>query len=251
VNRAAERLEKIEQEAARVEFLLSCRDARALGDAYVTVTLVKASGEDLGAVERIAGMYRGFARRRGLDVAVLDDRRGGDPFADTVTLAIEGAGAYGLLEGEAGLHQVSRTDRTKDKPRRKTDVVRVEVLPAGGEAEPPPKKELKVQVSALKGVAGRLGVRPRTAVTVLHLPTMTSALAWTDAEPERAAERLLPLLAARRLRAEEGADAAEENAVVRQYTLGPAPKVRDHRSGRSTPRLDRVLEGDLDLFVTP
>jgi peptide chain release factor 2 len=249
VKRAAERLVKIEEEAARVDFLLSCRDARDLGDAIVAVTLVKSSGEGLDGVERIARMYAGLARRRGLDVTVLDDRRGGEPFEDTVALEIDGAGAYGLLAGEAGLHHVMRTVATKKKPVRETDVVRVEVLAASSEQPDPPKKELKVEVTALRGEAGRVGPKPRTEVRLLHVPTMTSVHAWTDADADSAAERVLPLLVARRRQAEESREAAGENPVIRQYTLGPAPKVKDRRTGRSTPRLERVLEGDLDLFL--
>jgi hypothetical protein len=37
--------------------------------------------------------------------------------------------------------------------------------------------------------------------------------------------------------------------VVRRYTLGPAPRVRDLRSGRTTGRLDQVFEGHLDVFL--
>jgi hypothetical protein len=36
---------------------------------------------------------------------------------------------------------------------------------------------------------------------------------------------------------------------VRRYTFGPAPMVRDRRTGRSTGRLDRVLAGELELVV--
>jgi hypothetical protein len=34
------------------------------------------------------------------------------------------------------------------------------------------------------------------------------------------------------------------------YTLGPSPLVRDTRSGKSTGRLDLVLDSHLDLFLT-
>jgi hypothetical protein len=36
---------------------------------------------------------------------------------------------------------------------------------------------------------------------------------------------------------------------VRRYRFGANPGVRDRRSGRSTPRLGRVLEGELDSFL--
>jgi hypothetical protein len=38
--------------------------------------------------------------------------------------------------------------------------------------------------------------------------------------------------------------------VVRRYTLSPAPLVRDTLTGKSTGRLDEVLDGHLDQFFT-
>ena len=39
--------------------------------------------------------------------------------------------------------------------------------------------------------------------------------------------------------------------VVRRYTLGPTTLVRDLRSGRTTGRLDQVLDGQLEMFLRP
>src|SRR5205823_1317316 len=104
--RVDERLDAVEGEARHVAFLVGCRDARALGDALVTLRRVAAHGAPLDAVALLARMYVALARRRGLEPDVLDDRRGGDPDEDTVTLLVGGAGAFALLAGEAGLHLV-------------------------------------------------------------------------------------------------------------------------------------------------
>ena len=77
-------------------------------------------------------MYVNLAQRRGLEVQVLDDRQGGTPPEDTLTLLVSGAGAFALLAGETGLHQVSRGRGKGREGRPKPpdrDVVRVEVLP--------------------------------------------------------------------------------------------------------------------------
>src|SRR5262249_45105773 len=130
---ADDRLRALECEAERLGFLVACRDARSLGDAYVVLTLVSTEGVGLDAVARLARMYAGLARLRGLEVEVLDDRQGGNPHEDAITLLVTGAGAYALLEGEAGPHQVSQGKTTGEgaghrKPPDR-DVVQVEVLP--------------------------------------------------------------------------------------------------------------------------
>jgi hypothetical protein len=92
--------------------------------------------------------------------------------------------------------------------------------------------------------------RPRLEVLLRHEPSLLTVRAWTDRNRTEAVESLRPLLRARVAAAEAGA-AEGRPPVVRRYALGPAPLVRDARSGRSTGRLEQVLAGDLDLFLAP
>lgn len=249
-----ERLDGLESRARHIAFLVSCRDARELGDAFLSLTLVASRGAGLDAVGKLAEMYSGLARRRGLDVQILDDRRGGTPPEDALTLLLGGAGAYALLAGEAGLHQVSR-GRTKSRSGRQRapdrDVVRVDVvpLPAG---DPLGRDEVRVEVQALDGAPGRLLKKPRFEVSLLHVPSLTGVRAWTDGTKAQAVERLRPLLAARVEAARStSADPASSPSFIRRYILGPSPLVRDLRTHKSTGRLDRVLRGHLDPFLVP
>jgi hypothetical protein len=96
-------------------------------------------------------------------------------------------------------------------------------------------------------VKGRRIARPSLEVSILHKPTMSSLLAWTDRPRARAVEALLTFHGAR-LQAAGGAGGdALAARPVRRYALGPSPGVKDRRSGRSTGNLKRVLAGDLDL----
>src|SRR5262249_33442131 len=146
------------------------------------LTLVKSQGAGLDAVKRLAEMYVGFARRRSLEHEVLDDRLGGSPAEDVVSLAVSGAGAHALLAGEAGLHKVlpgGRDARGRGK-RDDRDVVRVDVLPAPAADKPFAAGEVRVETRALRGVKGRLLAKPKLEITLLHVPSMTSVHAWTD-----------------------------------------------------------------------
>ncbi|MBI3847205.1 MAG: AAA family ATPase [Planctomycetes bacterium] len=249
-----ERFEALECEAKRVAFLVDCRDVRDLGDAMVTLTLVKSQGSGLDAVKRLAEMYVGFAKRRGLEVEVLDDRSGGEPHEDKITMLVSGAGAHALYAGEAGLHRVLRSGRdTRAKGGRRDDrdVVRVDVLPAPWEDVTFAAGEVRVESHALRGGRGRLLAKPKLEVTLLHVPSMTAVHAWTDGTRNEAMRRLEGLLRARIDAAKSQSVETSSPQLVRRYVLGPSPLVRDTRTGRSTGRLDRVLAGDLDLFVLP
>ena len=254
--RLEERLEGLEGRAGHVGFLVSCRDPRDLGDALVVLTRVGApagiagaSGSaDLGGVARLGRMYKLLAERLDLEVEVLDDHCADDPPEDTVTLLVTGAGAYALLAGERGLHYLlegrAEGDGRKGSQR---EVVRVEVLAAALAGAAYGRDEMWAEVRPLEGVQGRLIPRPRFEIHLSHRPTLTTLRAWTDRPKAEAVERLGPLL---RARVEAAGQETAGNRVVRRYTLGPQPLVRDTRSGRSTGRLDLVLDGHLDAFLT-
>jgi hypothetical protein len=113
--------------------------------------------------------------------------------------------------------------------------------------------EVRAETRALgPAVQGRLIGRLRYEVQLLHLPSMVSVRAWTDGSRTEALERVELLLRARVAASQAGvAEGGGRTPVVRRYALGPAPLVRDVRTGRSTGRLDQVFEGHLDIFLTP
>src|SRR5262249_31792631 len=90
-------LDAHEGQLQHLAFLIGCRDSQALGDALVTLRLATRQGGGLDGVALLAQMYRRLAHRRGLEVTVFDDRVGGDPPEDTITLLIYGPGAFALL----------------------------------------------------------------------------------------------------------------------------------------------------------
>ncbi|MCI0455352.1 MAG: AAA family ATPase, partial [Gemmataceae bacterium] len=222
--RVDEHLDGLEGEARHVEFLVGCRDARALGDAYVTLHRVASHGAALEAVPLLARMYVGLAKRRGLEADALDDRQGGDPAEDTVTLLVSGAGAYALLAGESGLHQVSRGRREVRSGRRRPvdrEVVRVEVLPVPVGETDFGHDEVRVEVRSLGAARGRLLARVKHDVLLFHVESLTSVRAWMDGSKAEALQRLRPYL---RARVEASRTSGSETArppLVRRYTLGP------------------------------
>ncbi|MFN9786032.1 MAG: hypothetical protein ACK57N_05590, partial [Planctomycetia bacterium] len=93
---------------------------------------------------------------------------------------------------------------------------------------------------------GRLDHQPRLLVSLLHRQSLVRVDGRGAGAQEEQVERLLPLLAARI--AAKGVR-EQGNAIVRRYRFGPAPLVKDRRSGLSSPRLSRVLEGHIDAFL--
>lgn len=247
LTRVDNQLDALDSRLHHLDFLIRCRDSQALGDAIVTLRLATRQGEGLGGVALLAKMYIQLAHRRGLEVTVLDDRLGGDPPEDTITLLAYGAGAFALYANEAGVHQVSKGRKQGSDGRPDRDVVRVEVL-ATPVTEPTfLPGDLDIVVRPLAHMRGRLLSHLNHDVRIFHTKSLVSVRGWCEGSKAEALDRMKMLLSAR-LQAKA---ARERPPTVRRYRLGPTTLVRDQRTGRSTGRLDQVLEGHLDMFLRP
>ncbi|MEM9381103.1 MAG: AAA family ATPase [Planctomycetota bacterium] len=236
--RAARFVQRHAHDLRRLDRLLAADD---LGDAYLRLTAVRATESELDGVERLARMYTAWARRRGMEATVLDDRRARHDSEDSIALSIEGPGAHALLASEAGLHKLRRE---LGDGRRTSDLVRVEVLAAARDDGAEIAAAVQVETRPLRDAAGRLASTLRSEVHLLHRPTMTSLRAWSPLPEADAVTALTGLLAAA-LRS----PSAPHADVVRTYGFGPSSVIRDRRSGRSTGRVDRVLGGELHLVA--
>jgi ATP-dependent Clp protease ATP-binding subunit ClpC len=245
-------LDAHEGQLQHLGFLVQCSDSRALGDAIVSLRLATKQGSGLGGVELLAKMYQNLAYRRGLEVTVLDDCLGGDPPEDTITLLIYGPGAFALLTNEAGVHQFSKGRKQADGGKLERDVVRVEVFPAPTTEPSFAPAELDVVVRPLAGTRGRLLTHLNHEIRLFHTKSMISVRGWCEGTKAEALGRMKMMLSARlAAHAQSASESVGGGAVVRRYRLGPSTLVRDQRTGRSTGRLDQVLEGHLDMFLLP
>lgn len=246
--RIDEHLPTLEGKASHLGFLVACRNPRDLGDAFVTLSLVKSQGKALDGVATLARMYHNLGRRHMLEVEVLDDHCVDQPREDVIALQVSGAGAFSLLAGEAGLHTVSRGKGKNHEGDR--EIIRIEVLPVPTDDEADGEK-IVAETKALTGVSSRLLPRVRLEVRLRHEPSLRSLRAWSDRAKADAVARLKPLLRARVAAAQADEAVTGKPPVVRRYSLGPAPLVRDVRSGKKTGRLEQVLDGHLEIFLTP
>src|SRR5262249_32078717 len=159
---------------------------------------------------------------------------------------------FALLSGEAGLHRLTRGEGRRASPPRGQGGG------GGGGLPGPPGDEAggRGGGGAAPGAAGRGGGRrrpgggPPGAGGAAEAPAWGGLRAGSDRPGAEAVSRLRPLLRARL--AVEGGPAPEGRPpVVRRYCLGPAPLVRDVRSGKSSGRVEQVFDGELDRFLMP
>jgi peptide chain release factor 2 len=218
-------------------------------------------------------MYFKFCAKRGWKTKVIDESRadfqsrtGRRPVKD-ITFEINGKYAYGYLKKEAGVHRLVRISPFSPEKKRHTSFALVEVLPdmpfdaaQSKQDIEIPEKDLKTEFSRSSGPGGQNVNKVETAVRIVHLPTGLAAASQVERSQSQNRERAMNLLKAKLLKLMEQNEVKELDKLkvkvkpewgsqIRSYVLQPYQLVKDHRSGVETTQVDKVLAGDLDLFV--
>ncbi len=234
-------------------------------------------------VRMLFEMYLNFCERRRWKTKIINEstgdfqsKTGRRPIKD-ITFEIEGSYAYGYLKGEAGVHRLVRISPFSPEKKRHTSFALVEVLPdLSLEAVPAsadasagrqdkqnleiPEKDLKIEFFRSSGPGGQNVNKVETAVRIIHLPTGLSAASQVERSQAQNRERAMNLLKAKIIKLMEANQIKELDKLrvkakpewgsqIRSYVLHPYKLVRDHRTGVETSNVDKVLEGELDLFV--
>jgi len=245
VQQATERLDELAREIEFTTYAVHCPGARERGDAYLFLRRV---GEEQGFPEdflaHMARMYRAYLRGKGLQVAIVYEAVSGRGRVRELAIRVEGMCAYGLLEGEDGLHQwVFRDPGARHK--RQFAFCRVEVLPP---AERDLRmNELNVERRKVRDGEGVLLKKHNLHLVMTHVESQLAIDGTVDGHPQ-AEEGAIEFLAAR----VTAPRAEEERGVIRRYVVSNSnqPTVRDLGTNVKL-HLDHVLDGRLDDFILP
>ncbi len=178
-------------------------------------------------------------------------------------LEVRGSGAYSRLKYESGVHRVQRVPTTESQGRVHTSTATVAVLPEAEDVEIEVNAhELKVDVFRSSGPGGQSVNTTDSAVRVTHLPTglvINCQDEKSQLQNKLKAIRILKtklydlemqrqlddMGAARRSQVGSG----DRSEKIRTYNF-PQGRITDHRINKTIFRLDAVLDGELDGFIT-
>jgi len=212
--------------------------------------------------EMLLRMYVRYLENKGLRVEIDEVTPGDEAGIKSATLTVGGDHAYGILEGERGVHRLVRISPFDANSRRHTSFAGVDVIPEVEEEEVEiDQDDLRIETYRSQGAGGQHVNVTDSAVRITHLPTGTVVTCQNERSQLQNRARAMVILKARlgelaRKEREKELDeirgdqeAAAWGRQLRSYVLQPYQMVKDLRTGVEIGNVQGVLDGDLDEFV--
>jgi len=254
---------ELEKQIERYELqsLLGDRDDKR--NAIIAVNAGAGGTEAQDWVEMLLRLYLRWAESRGMKTQIVDHLPGDEAGIKNVTFTVSGPYAYGYLKSEDGIHRMVRISPFDANARRHTSFASVSVLP---EIEDDitveiNDKDIRVETFRASGPGGQHVNKTSSAVRITHLPTNIVVQCQNEKSQHRNRELAMKILRARlyglekekqekekQLRHQSQRDIAWGNQI-RSYVFNPYQLVKDHRTDVEVGSIERVMNGDIDVFI--
>ena len=213
--------------------------------------------------QEIFRMYTKYSEGRGWKVEVLSSNLSDVGGLKEVVAMIEGKKAYSWLKHESGVHRVQRVPETETQGRIHTSAVTVAILPEAEEVDAAiESKDLRIDTYCSSGPGGQSVNTTYSAVRITHIPTGEVVTCQDEKSQIKNKSKAMKVLRARlydRARLEQQDEIAEtrksmvgsgdRSEKIRTYNF-PQNRVTDHRLSLALYQLEKILEGDLDPFIS-
>ncbi len=213
--------------------------------------------------EMLFRMYKRWADRKGFQVEILDyvsDTEGG---IKSVTMLIKGFNAYGYLKSEKGVHRLVRISPFDASNRRHTSFASIDVYPElDDEIEVEINEgDLKIDTYRASGAGGQHVNTTDSAVRITHIPTGITVQCQNERSQHSNKITAMKMLKAKliQLKEEEQKEKIEDlqgeytqiawGSQIRSYVFHPYSMVKDHRTDAEVGDINRVMDGDIDIFI--
>ncbi len=217
--------------------------------------------------QMLTRMYLRWAESQGFTTQVVEESPAEEAGLKSVTFFVRGRNAYGMLEGERGVHRLVRISPFDAAHRRHTSFAAVDIIPeiaadenADVEIKP---DDIRVETFKAGGAGGQYVNKTESAIRIIHIPTNTIVASQQERSQMQNREVAMGILRAKlvqreiEMRNQKLADlrgersANEWGSQIRSYVLNPYQLVKDHRTAVETGNTEAVLNGEIAMFIWP
>ena len=209
-------------------------------------------------------MYTRWCEKKGYKYEVVDEQKGEEAGIKSVSLIIYGTNVYGYLKNEKGVHRLVRISPFDSNARRHTSFASVDVTPyivnedIDIEIKP---SDIRIDVYRSTGAGGQGVNTTDSAVRITHLPTKIVVTCQNERSQIQNKEKALEILKNKlyQLEIEKKEKELKElkgdqvdinfGSQIRNYVMHPYSLVKDLRTNVETSNVNKVLDGDIDLFI--
>ena len=213
--------------------------------------------------DMLFNMYLRYAESKGLKSEVLDYQEGNEAGLKSASLLISGENAFGYLKGESGVHRLVRISPFDSNKSRHTSFASVEATPEVLDDDEVVinENDLKIDTYRASGAGGQHVNRTDSAVRITHIPSGIVVACQTQRSQFQNKERCMQVLRSKlsailyqeklaKINAVKGVQKnIEWGSQIRSYVMCPYTLVKDHRTNTETSNVDKVLDGDIDMFI--
>ena len=251
------------REVEKLEFRRMFSGKMDSSNAFVDIQAGAGGTEAQDWAEMLLRMYLRWCEDRGWKTELMEASGGDVAGIKSATFRVEGDFAYGWLKTETGVHRLVRKSPFDSDNRRHTSFTSVFVSPEVDDniditINP---ADLKTDVYRSSGAGGQHVNKTESAVRITHVPSGIVVACQTGRSQHQNRDTAMKMLAAKLYELEIQKRNAEKDAVeatksdigwgsqIRNYVLDQS-RIKDLRTGVETGNTQKVLDGDLDEFIS-
>jgi len=256
-------LEVVKEKIEELDNILMLNDEYDSNDCIIDIHPGAGGTESCDWALMLYRMYTRYCERKGYKIKILNYENGDEAGIKSVSIEVKGTYAYGYLKNEKGVHRLVRLSPFDANHKRHTSFASIEVTPiieSNNEIEIN-ESDLKIDVYRSSGAGGQGVNTTDSAVRITHLPTKIVVTCQNERSQIQNKEEALKVLKNKllTLKLEEEKEKITKikgenkeinfGSQIRSYILHPYSMVKDHRTNTETSNVDKVLDGDIDIFI--
>ena len=262
-------LESIEADAKGIEVIVADMEFRRMFshqadpcNAFIDIQAGAGGTEAQDWASMLLRQYLRYAERKGFKTEILEESPGEVAGLKSASIKVTGEYAYGYLRSETGVHRLVRKSPFDSSGGRHTsfaslfvypeidDSIEIDINPA----------DLRIDTFRASGAGGQHINKTDSAVRITHAPTGVVVQCQNDRSQHRNRAEAMAMLKSKLYELEIRKRQSEQDKLeatktdvgwghqIRSYVLDQS-RIKDLRTNVETSNTQKVLDGDLDLFI--